>query len=845
VSRVALTAEQTEARELFQDYLDGIHAYMQRHRSAWDVRPTDILPKARLSVSGRVAVDLLLLTLQDVCGRSRDYHVRHLQEKLLSHIARRTLPYTPHDARAIIAELASHQHPLMLPAQGLLRGLLVSMGREALVDAARSDLESFLEKLRSLGDWADLRKLQAFVGDILQATPSGVTLGADAWSERVLPLHEAMLGDERAAWDALLGHCAAASGAAPSAAWLREAQARIDAVGQARFVRTASSWLAHAVPGSRAVPEVTRGSGSAGRHPDLYHDRNSDLLRGLAWAAALTPDAQLAAVLGDLAVAGYRKISGHGPRSAKVAGACVHALKRFPGLLGAGQLIRVAQSVKQPTYRAGIDRALAEVAARLNLTRDDLEEIGVPTFDLTEVGMRVVAFGSSSAELRADGRDVTVTWRTEQGKAVKSPPVGVKRDFTQELADLKITVKNIASMLSAQRDRLDALLIQHRTWTLETWRERYLDHPVMGVLARRLIWTVNGTAVLWHAGALQNVSGTAVTPSAAAEVQLWHPVFADPSEVHAWRARLDALEVTQPFKQAHREVYLLTDAERRTRTYSNRFAAHVLRQHQFNALCAARGWRNTLRLMVDDTYPPATRELPQYGLRAEYWIEGIGENYGVDTNETGTYLRVVTDQVRFYPLEAPENSAHAGGGGYEQWVHQNQTPTEPVPLEQIPPLVLSEVLRDVDLFVGVASVGNDPTWQDGGPDGRYREYWASYSFGELSATAHTRRDVLTRLLPRLKIAERCALTDKFLVVRGDVRTYKIHLGSGNILMEPNDQYLCIVPARGAAAAGTPERVFVPFEGDAVFSVILSKAFMLANDTAITDPTITSQIKHRR
>jgi hypothetical protein len=36
------------------------------------------------------------------------------------------------------------------------------------------------------------------------------------------------------------------------------------------------------------------------------------------------------------------------------------------------------------------------------------------------------------------------------------------------------------------------------------------------------------------------------------------------------------------------------------------------------------------------------------------------------------------------------------------------------------------------------------------------------------------------------------------MVQRYVRTYRIYLGSGNILMEPNDQYLCIVPAQGAA-----------------------------------------------
>src|SRR4051794_26877860 len=137
-------------------------------------------------------------------------------------------------------------------------------------------------------------------------------------------------------------------------------------------------------------------------------------------------------------------------------------------------------------------------------------------------------------------------------------------------------------------------------------------------------------------------------------------------------------------------------------------------------------------------------------------------------------------------------------------------------------------MRDVDLFVGVASVGNDPTWQDGGPDGRYRAYWESYSFGDLSETAMTRKAVLERLVPRLKIAPRTTITDKFLVVRGDVRTYKIHLGSGNIMMEPNDQYLCIVQDRSATkSAGGTRDLFLPFEGDATLAVILSKAFLLA------------------
>jgi len=196
--------------------------------------------------------------------------------------------------------------------------------------------------------------------------------------------------------------------------------------------------------------------------------------------------------------------------------------------------------------------------------------------------------------------------------------------------------------------------------------------------------------------------------------------------------------------------------------------------------------------------------------------------------------------VRFYRIDARQNVAHAGGGGYESVRWNGEGTNEPLPLEQIPPLVFSEIMRDVDMFVGVASLGNDPNWLDGGPEVRYRDYWHSYSFGELTESARTRKQVLEMLLPRLKIAKRCTLTDKFLVVRGELRTYKIHLGSGNILMEPNDQYLCIVPARGGGQG--QERVFLPFEGDQTLAVILSKAFLLAEDKKISDSTITRQIR---
>ncbi|HXU78705.1 MAG TPA: hypothetical protein VN794_19165, partial [Methylomirabilota bacterium] len=98
-----------------------------------------------------------------------------------------------------------------------------------------------------------------------------------------------------------------------------------------------------------------------------------------------------------------------------------------------------------------------------------------------------------------------------------------------------------------------------------------------------------------------------------------------------------------------------------------------------------------------------------------------------------------------------------------------------------------------------------------------------------------------RIVPKLKIARQCSFEEKFLVVQGSLRTYKIHLGSGNILMKPNDQYLCIVPKPGESPDSP---VLLPFEGDRVLSVILSKAFLLADDAKIKDDSITHQIRQK-
>lgn len=631
-----------------------------------------------------------------------------------------------------------------------------------------------------------------------------------------------------AAWRRLIAHAAASRSSRPSARWCSQAKAHLEAVGDS-FVRWVPGWFG-----------LFDESSERSRIPNV---RNADVVRGLAWMAGLRPEAALLRALVTLAIASVRTVPNVGPRAARVANGCIWALGSIGSKEAVGQLAVLATRFKKGSVRNEVEKAMRASAAALSMSRDELEELAVPTFGLTSVGHGEFVFGDVTARLVLPerGGGAELQWCSAQGKALKAPPAAVKARFAAELKELKAQQKDLDRLVTAVVARLDGFYLSGRRIALGEFRARYLDHPVVGALARRLIWSfaVAGARVVVvpQADGFVGIDGTAVQVADGAEVTLWHPIEASVAEVLGWRERLAALGVVQPFKQAHREVYLLTDAERRTEVYSNRFAAHILKQHQFGALAAARGWCHKLRLLVDDFAPPTYRDLPAFGLRAEYWVEGIGANHGTDTTEAGSFLHVATDQVRFYAIGSAMAAAHASGGGYR--VAADDAPRR---LDEIPALVLSEILRDVDLFVGVASVGNDPQWVDHGRNQPQRDYWHGYAFGELSASAEVRQQVLQELIPRLHIAERCTFVGRFLVVRGDLCTYKIHLGSGNILMMPGARYLCIVgDSRPSVQMG---KLYLPFEGDRMLSMILSKAILLAADAKITDATILRQIQER-
>lgn len=60
----------------------------------------------------------------------------------------------------------------------------------------------------------------------------------------------------------------------------------------------------------------------------------------------------------------------------------------------------------------------------------------------------------------------------------------------------------------------------------------------------------------------------------------------------------------------------------------------------------------------------------------------------------------------------------------------------------------------------------------------------------------TRRKILARIIPGLKISQKLRLEGAFLTVEGEHNSYRIHLGSAAVIIEDKNRHVCIVPELG-------------------------------------------------
>ena len=676
-------------------------------------------------------------------------------------------------------------------------------------------IKKMLESSRIKGDEyisAEHKKINERINFLLQGTPELAFNKHDKFGELLNQYIITLDEETRKRWIKFFNFCIEAGDkSAASKKWLAQAKKNLEELGEQEVSLKLTGWLIHL---RDLIREIHK---KGGYRVNYLRDENHKLLKGLIFCSGLINDSQLSNALDDYAAIALKKMPGVGPVSGKTGIACMHAFSMLPFKEGISRLVKFKLKITNNTHLKTINKIISEIAEKHGYTEDGIMEISVPDYGIDPEGKLVVNFGAYKAVYHIRSSSETELLWELNGRFQKAVPTSVKNEMATQLKSLKNSIKEIESALPVHKSRIEQVYLKKRSWRFNEWQAYYLNHPLISIIARKLIWHFeNGTTKtqgFYLDGEIVDVNRDPLDLfTDNTEVQLWHPIGFPADDVSAWRKFLQDLQITQPFKQAYREIYILTDAEQNTDTYSNRFAAHILRQHQFTALCKQRGWRYNL-MGTWDSHNTPTLHIAAWNITAQFYVDITSEI----TNELGVATYVSTDQVRF-------------SKGYEA-LH----------LYDVPALVFTEVMRDVDLFVGVTSIGNDPAWQDSG-DQRMNNYWQTYSFGDLSESSKVRGEVLRNIIPRLKIANVCSFDAKFLHVRGKLRNYKIHLGSGNIMMSPNDLYLCIVPERKEGTLN--DKIFLPFEGDNMLSIILSKALLLAEDDKIKDPTIVRQIKQK-
>ena len=377
------------------------------------------------------------------------------------------------------------------------------------------------------------------------------------------------------------------------------------------------------------------------------------------------------------------------------------------------------------------------------------------------------------------------------GERLATMPTAIRK--ASEYAQVKEAVKEMRAQRARIRASLEALLSSGEEMQRKEL-EILLRMAVARSLTLNLLWgTTDNFFGLLDADRMELAGlGEARVP-VSESVFLVHPyhLFLK-GELAEWQKLFIHRRIEQPFKQVFRELYLLTPAEEETRTFSNRFDGRLLSSRVAGRLLQVRGWRSD----PGDVALPY-KILPRHGLRANFDFPDAGHILA----ETDT---VTSDRIYFWH--------HPSGQG--RWPQEGDW----VPLKDVPPIVFSEVMRDADLVVSVAQVGE--------------AILSDESFAN-------RRNLVRHLLEDLGIGV-VRVEGHYAYVQGKLAAYKVHLASAHIFIEPGG-YLCIVPARWGT---THEQLFLPFpdEPDRKFSEVVSKILLLIDDDRIKDPGILKQIQ---
>ncbi|HEY2495050.1 MAG TPA: DUF4132 domain-containing protein [Paenibacillus sp.] len=371
---------------------------------------------------------------------------------------------------------------------------------------------------------------------------------------------------------------------------------------------------------------------------------------------------------------------------------------------------------------------------------------------------------------------------TRKGKALKSVPAKYKKDeYITALKEMKV---ELTDQYRRARKELERSMESGNTFTLQELKG-LSGNPVITPLLRTLVFKSEEVLGYFDAaeGGLIDPAGKLVLIGDEEEILIAHPLHLYRSgHWSEYQKDLFDRQLRQPFKQVFRELYLPNADEQAQGTISRRYAGHQVQPSKTVSLLKGRQWTVSY----------------EEGLQKVYYAENLIAN-----------LYAMADWFSPSESEAPTLET-------VQFFDRNTYKS--VALDKVPPILFSEVMRDVDLVVSVAHVGGvDP---------------------EASLTTIEMRSVIVTESLRLLKMDNVRIEGNYARIEGSLGEYGVHLGSGMVYRQATGA-MHIIPVHSQHRG----RIFLPFmDEDPKTAEILSKIVMLAEDKKIKDPQILMQLQ---
>ena len=441
------------------------------------------------------------------------------------------------------------------PFSRMIKQIKISFKDAILSDEAKNELSKFYDVLRlSSYNNKDSIALQEFLSP---KNENESPVFADDKDEVGLNINRYISGlnsTEKSLGYELLTLFKSATTSKPNDKYIKGSEKIYLKIGKDRFLEIVENWMLLVKTVKPITENHTSGYGVNEYNwstSEFLHEVNATIAKGMVWSLLSLPeiDSKYIFLISDIAQKCYTKLPGKGPAAAGVGNACIYVLAQS-GLSGVSQLSRLKLRIKQSSTQELIQKYIIEASEKIGVSPEEIEDMSVSNYGL-ENGELIEEFGEYSAKLSLIAIGKTeIKWAKKDGSTLKSEPAAVKKDFADDLKELKNTNVQIQKMLSAQRDRLDRTLIQDRTWTWQNFNQYYAEHGLMSYLSDSLIWEfthenvsvsafkLNGNWVSVDEKRIENLNDQTT-------IKLWHPVGKTTNEILDWRNFLTKNQIKQ------------------------------------------------------------------------------------------------------------------------------------------------------------------------------------------------------------------------------------------------------------------------------------------------------------